>query len=154
MVRMGIKLPAEEYVMNGTRHTGTSVAVYKDLKEQILHLELPPGSAISEIDTAATFHVSRTPVRDAFKMLEREGLLEVRPHIGTFVSLIDLNMISRYTKEQIVLITTGSQGEPMSALTRMVRQIPGIPHPPAVAAPVRTSGTGSARRGTRPGLHH
>lgn len=33
--------------------------------------------------------------------------------------LIDLNMISRYTKEQIVLITTGSQGEPMSALTRM-----------------------------------
>ena len=35
--------------MNGTRHTGTSVAVYKDLKEQILHLELPPGSAISEI---------------------------------------------------------------------------------------------------------
>ena len=48
--------------MNGTRHTGTSVAVYKDLKEQILHLELPPGSAISEIDTAAAFHVSRTPV--------------------------------------------------------------------------------------------
>ena len=33
--------------------------------------------------------------------------------------LIDLNMISRYTKEQIVLITTGSQGEPMSGLTRM-----------------------------------
>ena len=33
--------------------------------------------------------------------------------------LIDLNMISRYTKDQIVLITTGSQGEPMSALTRM-----------------------------------
>ena len=94
--------------MNGTRHTGTSVAVYKDLKEQILHLELPPGSAISEIDTAAAFHVSRTPVRDAFKMLEREGLLEVRPHIGTFVSLIDLNMISdilylRETLEQAVL---------------------------------------------------
>ena len=33
--------------------------------------------------------------------------------------LIDLNMISRYPNEQIVLITTGSQGEPMSALTRM-----------------------------------
>ena len=33
--------------------------------------------------------------------------------------LIDLDMINRYPKEQIVLITTGSQGEPMSALTRM-----------------------------------
>lgn len=76
------------------KHTGTSEAVYQKLKEQILHLELPPGSAISEIDTAAKYDISRTPVRDAFKMLESEGLLEIRPHIGTFVSLIDLNMIS------------------------------------------------------------
>lgn len=76
------------------RRTGTSQAVYEKLKEQILHLELLPGSAISEIDTAARYQISRTPVRDAFKMLETEGLLEIRPHIGTFVSLIDLNMIS------------------------------------------------------------
>ena len=33
--------------------------------------------------------------------------------------LIDLSMINRYQKDQIVLITTGSQGEPMSALSRM-----------------------------------
>lgn len=38
--------------MNSKKHTGTSEAVYQKLKEQILHLELPPGSAISEIDTA------------------------------------------------------------------------------------------------------
>lgn len=90
------------------KHTGTSEAVYQKLKEQILHLELPPGSSISEIDTAAKYEISRTPVRDAFKMLENEGLLEIRPHIGTFVSLIDLNMISdilymREVMEQAVL---------------------------------------------------
>lgn len=90
------------------KHTGTSEAVYQKLKEQILHLELPPGSSISEIDTAAKYNVSRTPVRDAFKMLESEGLLQIRPHIGTFVSLIDLNMISdilymREVLEQAVL---------------------------------------------------
>ena len=94
--------------MQAKKHTGTSEAVYQKLKEQILHLELPPGSAISEIDTAAKYDVSRTPVRDAFKMLESEGLLEIRPHIGTFVSLIDLNMISdilymREVLEQAVL---------------------------------------------------
>lgn len=33
--------------------------------------------------------------------------------------LIDLDLISRYPKEKVVLVTTGSQGEPMSALTRM-----------------------------------
>ena len=32
---------------------------------------------------------------------------------------IDIDMISNYTDEQLVIITTGSQGEPMSALTRM-----------------------------------
>ena len=76
------------------KQSGTSVFVYEKLKDQILHLELPPGQAISEIDTAAKYQISRTPVRDAFKMLAREGLLEIRPHIGTFVSLIDLKTVS------------------------------------------------------------
>ena len=76
------------------KHTATSDGVYDQLKEQILHLELPPGSAISEIETAEKYNISRTPVRDAFKRLEREGLLEIRPHIGTFISLIDLNAVS------------------------------------------------------------
>lgn len=76
------------------KHTATSDGVYEHLKEQILHLELPPGAAISEIETAEKYNISRTPVRDAFKRLEREGLLEIRPHIGTFISLIDLNAVS------------------------------------------------------------
>lgn len=33
--------------------------------------------------------------------------------------LIDIDMVSRYTPEQVCIVTTGSQGEPMSALTRM-----------------------------------
>ena len=76
------------------KHTATADGVYDQLKEQILHLELPPGASISEIDTAEKYNISRTPVRDAFKRLEREGLLEIRPHIGTFISLIDLNAVS------------------------------------------------------------
>ena len=71
-----------------------SQAAYQDIKEQILHLELKPGTALSETDTAAKYNISRTPVRDVFKALEAEGLLEIKPHIGTFVSLIDLDMIS------------------------------------------------------------
>lgn len=76
------------------KKTSTSQAVYQDIREQILHLELAPGTALSEIETAEKYHISRTPVRDVFKALEAEGLLEIKPHIGTFVSLIDLDMIS------------------------------------------------------------
>lgn len=82
---------------------GSSDTVYQKLREKILHLELPPLSAVSEIETAATYDVSRTPVRDAFKLLEAEGLLEVRPHVGTFVTQIDLEMVSDilYMREQL-----------------------------------------------------
>lgn len=80
--------------MSKRKHTASCDTVYEALKEDILHLVLVPGSSISEIETAEQFHISRTPVRDAFKRLEREGLLEIQPHIGTFISLIDLDTIT------------------------------------------------------------
>lgn len=94
--------------MGGMTKSATSEAVYQQLKEQILHLDLPPGCAISETDTASQYNVSRTPVRDAFKALEMEGLLEIQPHVGTFVSLINLDQLSdilymREILEQAVL---------------------------------------------------
>ncbi len=89
-------------------HESAAINIYHELKEQILHLELPPGTNVSEIDTAAKYDSSRTPVRDAFKMLEGEGLLEIYPHVGTFVTYIDLEMLSDilYTRnvlEQAIL---------------------------------------------------
>ena len=93
--------------MEQKNHAGTYQQVYRKLREEILHLELPPGTSIGEIETAARFQTSRTPVRDAFKILEIEGLLEIKPHIGTFVSLIDLRTVSdilymRCTLEQSI----------------------------------------------------
>ena len=93
--------------MDNKKHAGTYQQVYRQLRNEILHLELPPGSSIGEIETAARFQTSRTPVRDAFKILEIEGLLEIKPHIGTFVSHIDLRTVSdilymRCTMEQVI----------------------------------------------------
>lgn len=85
----------------GTGGTG----IYEKLRDEIMYLELEPGQGISEIETGKRFAVSRTPVRDAFKRLEYEGLLEIRPHIGTFVSLIDLEGITDvlYMREKVEL---------------------------------------------------
>ena len=55
--------------------------------------------------------------RSMINMIEtaRElGYIDCPPNL-----FIDIDMISNYTDEQLVIITTGSQGEPMSALTRM-----------------------------------
>ena len=91
-----------------TKKRGASDIVYKALKKDILHLQLLPGSIVSEIETSNKYNVSRTPVRDAFKALASEGLLEVVPHVGTFVSYIDIREISdilflREVVEQAVL---------------------------------------------------
>ena len=77
--------------------------VYETIKAEILHMKIKPGQSISETDMANTFGVSRTPVRDAFKKLEADGLVEIKSHIGTFVSLIDLEQIvdTIYMREHI-----------------------------------------------------
>jgi len=45
--------------------------------DQIISGELAPGARIVEADLSARFNVSRGPVRDAIRILEREGLVTV-----------------------------------------------------------------------------
>lgn len=56
------------------------------LRKAIVDVELAPGTALNETDVAESFGVSRTPVREAFRSLQLEGLLEVVPQKGTFVA--------------------------------------------------------------------
>lgn len=56
------------------------------LRQAILHLDLPPGSALSETEIARGFGASRTPVRAALADLRREGLIVTLPSRGTFVT--------------------------------------------------------------------
>ena len=48
------------------------------LRAEILGGRLLPGSQISQARVAAEFGVSRGPVREAFRLLERDGLIEAR----------------------------------------------------------------------------
>ncbi|KQO08449.1 GntR family transcriptional regulator [Paenibacillus sp. Leaf72] len=81
----------------------TRDAIYLTLKEQILSLELPPGTSISEKEISVKLGVSRTPVRESFVRLAQEGLLEIFPQRGTDVSLIDLELVeeARFMREQL-----------------------------------------------------
>src|SRR5918997_1736271 len=67
----------------------TSRRVYEELRRRVLSLELPPGASLSENELAAALGVSRTPVRESLILLAEEGLVQVFPHVGSFVSRVD-----------------------------------------------------------------
>ena len=67
-----------------------SPQLHRLLRDQIIRGEIPPGARISETEIASSWSVSRQPVREAFIKLAEEGLVEVRPQRGTFVTLISV----------------------------------------------------------------
>ncbi|MEJ6951038.1 GntR family transcriptional regulator [Natronospora cellulosivora (SeqCode)] len=60
--------------------------VYNVLREAILNAKIAPGERITEVEIAEQLNVSRTPVREAFRMLELEELINIIPQQGVFVS--------------------------------------------------------------------
>ncbi|MHC5259540.1 GntR family transcriptional regulator [Streptomyces sp. UC4497] len=69
------------------QQTSMQAKVAEELRRMIISGELPPRSSLSEMTLSQTFGVSRTPIREALKQLQIEGLVEVRPRVGTFVAV-------------------------------------------------------------------
>lgn len=63
--------------------------VAEQLREMVLEGELMPGSRISEKRLCESFEVSRTPLREALKVLANEGLVELLPNRGAKVTEVD-----------------------------------------------------------------
>lgn len=64
--------------------------VYEELKRQILVGEIAPGTRMMEVDLADEMGVSRTPVREAIRKLEKEGLVTIEPRRGAYASDISI----------------------------------------------------------------
>src|SRR5471032_2443047 len=56
------------------------------LADEIVRGALAPGAALDETTIANRFHVSRTPVREAIRLLVASGLVEVRAHRAAVVA--------------------------------------------------------------------
>jgi len=65
----------------------------KYLEDMIIKGKLRPGQRIKEKDVSSQLGISRPPVREAFKILEAEGLIKREPRRGVFVSEINGNDI-------------------------------------------------------------
>ena len=67
------------------KKTSRAEFAYDTLKRRILDNQLPPGAMLSEVALAQKLNMSRTPIREALKMLMRDDLVEIRDGVGTFV---------------------------------------------------------------------
>ena len=72
-----------------------AAAIYQTIRTDIIRMRLRPGERLSENELGLRFRTSRTPVREAIVRLVGDGLIEVWPQRGTFVSRISLKAIKR-----------------------------------------------------------
>lgn len=68
--------------------------IAQQLRRDILRGKLAPGASIKERDNAAELGVSRTPLREAIRILATEGLVELRPARSPIVSVPTIKQIS------------------------------------------------------------
>jgi DNA-binding GntR family transcriptional regulator len=72
----------------GRRVSGAQV-VYRSLYDRITRLDLAPGTRLHETELAASLAVSRTPLREALRMLLSDGLVHQLPTGGMVVAPLD-----------------------------------------------------------------
>ncbi|MCX7173558.1 MAG: GntR family transcriptional regulator [Proteobacteria bacterium] len=67
---------------------------YERLVAAIQSGQLTSGSRVREADVAEWLQISRTPVREAMRRLEAEGMLSHMPHVGVIVTELDAEMVT------------------------------------------------------------
>ena len=72
----------------------SSDPIYEKLKNEIVMLEIKPGTMLKEVDIGERFNVSRTPARDVFVRLQRDHLVEVVSQKGTYVTKINIEDVT------------------------------------------------------------
>lgn len=75
------------------RISTASAVIRQNLRDDILALAILPGQPIVEKEIAEAYGVSRTPVREAILRLAEEGLIDIYPQSGTYVSRIPLHAL-------------------------------------------------------------
>jgi DNA-binding GntR family transcriptional regulator len=96
----------------------TSHRAYDELRRRILSAEIPPGAVVNEVALAESLGISRTPVREAFRELLNEGLLEgAGPRRQVTVRTVSADQVGEITSARRALenITTSAAATRITA---------------------------------------
>jgi GntR family transcriptional regulator, rspAB operon transcriptional repressor len=84
----GAPLPQKKIAIDSDGDAPLSDDVYSRLRRMILYSELQPGEWLRQVELAGRLKVSRTPVREAMRLLSQEGLVELVPNYGARVATL------------------------------------------------------------------
>ncbi|MGH0051802.1 MAG: GntR family transcriptional regulator [Sphaerochaetaceae bacterium] len=70
--------------------------IVSDLIVRIEQNEFKPGDKLKELDICSQYNISRTPVREAFRLLQNQGYLQYLPNRGVQVAKFDLDDLTHY----------------------------------------------------------
>lgn len=81
----------------------TADIIFEQLRDEIMSLEILPGTKLSEAEVAQKFGVSRQPVREALNLLASEELVDIQPQKATRVGRFSLQRIeaARFSRRAI-----------------------------------------------------
>ena len=100
---------------------------FRILRDNIISLGLKPGTLISENEIAMELGVSRTPVREAIIDLAKASVIEILPQRGSFVSLIDPDMVeeSRFVRKILdkAVIELACESAPKSVIDELEENV-------------------------------
>jgi len=73
------------------------------IKENIISLDLEPGSSLNDMEISVQLGISRTPVREAIMELSKNKIIEIYPQRGSRIALIDLELVNEARFLRLVL---------------------------------------------------
>ena len=90
-----------------------SHAIYSALRERILSNDIAPGTRLVMRDVANQYEASDIPVREALRMLERDGLVETAPYRGARVTTLTAKEVEEtyFIRSHLESIATGLAAE-------------------------------------------
>lgn len=99
-------------------------SLVQHLREQIIAGVFEPGQRLSEVELSSKFGTSRSPLREAFRVLVSEHLVDFRPRKGTFVTDISVqNCKEIYEAREMLECFSISQLK-----LKKIRKLPKVAH--------------------------
>jgi DNA-binding GntR family transcriptional regulator len=96
-----VSVPLQSSLSAPSRQPSLAVRIADALTDGVAGGAIEPGERLVETEIAARMGVSRVPLREALKLLEAQGIVEVLPHRGAWVVPFDEARVDRICEARV-----------------------------------------------------